>query len=780
VNCATVHNPLVSSRPRRAVLPNRSGSTVRAGVRLGWSEFGSEQQGGPDRPTIILLPSWQIIDSQFWKLQVGPLSRHFRVISYDGRGTGTSDRPKGAAAYSNAACAADIIAVLDATNTSRAVLVALSCAATWSVIAAADHPDRVAAILAISPACGFKSTHPRDQHAFDGPLTGDHGWATYNRSYWLHGDFRAFREFFFGEMNSEPHSSRQLEDFLHWSAACDPAVLVEATEGRLGLRGVECPPLEKLCRNVRCPVTVVHGTDDRVRPLAVGERLAELTGGSLIVVPGGGHALPGRQPVLINRLIAKVVRAAGSGRPAGPVYDRSVTDAAGDGSLTGTAADGSVTDAAGDGSQTGAARFGSPIGAESGQSSMGPQPSSGTGHPPKVLFLSSPIGLGHAQRDIAIAAALRSRRPELQIQWLAQHPVSAVLRSNQQHIHPASAALLSESRHIETECGEHDLDAFGAIRRMDEILLNNFSIFAELVESEHFDLVIGDEAWEVDHFLHENPELKRFGFAWFTDFVGWLPMPDGGDRERVLTADYNAEMLEHRSKFRAVRDGSVFVGNPDDVVPELFGPGLPSIRSWVRENFEFSGYITGPPKPVFTDPATLRARWGCRDGDVLCLVTVGGSGVGGSLLRRVLQAVPALIDRVPTLRLLVVTGPRIDPASLPPAHRVSVVGYLPDLHRYLAACDVAIVQGGLTTCMELVAAGKPFVSVPLRRHFEQNIHVQRRLAQYGAAGTLRYEEAAVPELLADALAAAVSRPPAYRKVETDGAERAAGLLAELV
>ena len=44
-------------------------------------------------------------------------------------------------------------------------------------------------------------------------------------------------------------------------------------------------------------------------------------------------------------------------------------------------------------------------------------------------------------------------------------------------------------------------------------------------------LPIGDEAWDVDYFLHENPELKRFAYCWFTDFVGWLPMPDGGGRE---------------------------------------------------------------------------------------------------------------------------------------------------------------------------------------------------------------------------------------------------------
>ena len=67
-----------------------------------------------------------------------------------------------------------------------------------------------------------------------------------------------------------------------------------------------------------------------------------------------------------------------------------------------------------------------------------------------------------------------------------------------------------------------------------------------------------------------------------TDFVGWLPMPDGGDREAFLTADYNAEMIEHVERFPRIRDRAIFVGDPDDIVPDDFGPGLPSIRDWTE------------------------------------------------------------------------------------------------------------------------------------------------------------------------------------------------------
>ena len=175
-------------------------------------------------------------------------------------------------------------------------------------------------------------------------------------------------------------------------------------------------------------------------------------------------------------------------------------------------------------------------------------------------------------RRRAIAEELRRLHPDLEIDWLAQHPVTKVLEARGERVHPASAYLANESGHIESESAEHDLHCFQAIRRMDEILLANYMVFDDLVREEDYDLWIGDEAWELDYYLHENPERKHAGYVWLTDFVGWLPMQDGGDHESFLTADYNAEMIEHIARFPRLRDRAVFVGNPDDIVPEAFGP----------------------------------------------------------------------------------------------------------------------------------------------------------------------------------------------------------------
>jgi predicted glycosyltransferase len=400
--------------------------------------------------------------------------------------------------------------------------------------------------------------------------------------------------------------------------------------------------------------------------------------------------------------------------------------------------------------------------------------------PRRALYISSPIGLGHAQRDVSIADELRKLRPDLEIDWLAQHPVTTVLERRGERIHPLSAELASESAHFVHESSGHALNAFQAIRRMDEILVANFMVFHDAVETGEYDLVIGDEAWDIDHFLHENPELKRTAFAWMTDFVGWIPMPSGGEREAFLTADYNAEMIEHVERFPRLRDRAIFVGNPDDIVPDDFGPGLGSIRDWTERHFAFSGYITGfDPAELVAQREELRREFGFRPDERVVIAAVGGSGVGEALLRRIVEAWPDAARRANGLRLIAVAGPRIDPASLAAPEGVEVVGYVPDLYRQLIACDLAVVQGGLTTTMELVAAGRPFLYFPLVGHFEQRRHVRHRLERYRAGRFMEFDEA-LPDVLGAAIAEEIDHPVTSLPVENDGAARAAAMIAELV
>jgi predicted glycosyltransferase len=203
------------------------------------------------------------------------------------------------------------------------------------------------------------------------------------------------------------------------------------------------------------------------------------------------------------------------------------------------------------------------------------------------------------------------------------------------------------------------------------------------------------------------------------------------------------------------------------------------IRDWTEQHFEFPGYVSGFDPAAFADREKLRAELGYRPGEQVCVVTVGGSGVGGHLLRRVVDAFPEAKELVPELRMVVVAGPRIDPAAFPEADGLEAHAYVHNLYRHLAACDLAIVQGGLTTAMELTANRRPFLYFPLRHHFEQNFHVRHRLERYGAGRALDFDTA-TPSVIARAVAEEIGREVDYLPVETDGAAKAAARIAELV
>ncbi len=397
----------------------------------------------------------------------------------------------------------------------------------------------------------------------------------------------------------------------------------------------------------------------------------------------------------------------------------------------------------------------------------------------KVLYLSSPIGLGHARRDLAIARELRQHFPDMHIDWLAQDPVTRFLNANNETVHPDSTRMASESAHIEVECGEHDLNVFMAIRNMDEILIKNFMVFQEAVEQQDYDLVIADEAWDVDYYWHEHPELKKTQIAWLTDFVGWVPMPDNGAREAFLATDYNAEMIGHVENHPSVRDRAIFVGNPADIIPHSFGKDLPQMRDWVPQHYEFCGYVIGQHPDEFGDRQELRHRFGYRDDEQICIVTVGGSGVGGALIARILAAYPAAKAKLPALRMVVVAGPRINTNGINIPDGVELRAFVPDLDRHLAVCDLALVQGGLTTCMELAAAGTPFLYFPLKNHFEQNFHVAQRLDRYGAGRKMIFDQSP-PEVIAEAMVEELSKRSSFKPVEGDGASRAADMLVQML
>jgi pimeloyl-ACP methyl ester carboxylesterase len=292
--------PVAGAREQtRARYPDETGYVERDGVRVGYEVYGDGD------PTVLLMPTWSIIHSRFWKAQIPYLARHFRVVAFDGRGNGRSDRPRGVAPYLDREFAADALAVMDATATDRAALVALSCGAPWATLVAAEHPERVSAIAYIGPAVPLAPGHPERAIVarFDEELGTDEGWAKYNRHYWRR-DYLGFLEFFFAQMFPEPHSTKQIEDCVGWGLETTAETLIAAHYG------AKPAPEEakELAQRVRCPVLVVHGTDDAIASHTRGRALAEHTGGDLVLVGGGGHAPHARDPVFFNLLLRDFAR----------------------------------------------------------------------------------------------------------------------------------------------------------------------------------------------------------------------------------------------------------------------------------------------------------------------------------------------------------------------------------------------------------------------------------------------------------------------------------------
>jgi pimeloyl-ACP methyl ester carboxylesterase len=284
--------------------PDQEGYVERDGVRLAWRSYGDVE--APGDPAVLLLPTWCIVTSDLWKLQVPFLARRTRVITYDPRGNGRSDRPSHSSAYRREELVRDAVDVLDATGTHRAVVVGFSAGNGPALGLACEAPERVAAWVAIGPYIpGLGPFSEERAVAFDQwPVdTGlVEGWGRYNRYSWLR-DYRGFAEFFFDQMVPERHSTKLLEDLLGWSAQTDGQTLVTAQVARLPDERL----LEEQCAAVTCPVVVVHGTEDRVIPYQHGVRLAELTGGSLVTFAGSGHCPQGRDPVSVNRVLDEVV-----------------------------------------------------------------------------------------------------------------------------------------------------------------------------------------------------------------------------------------------------------------------------------------------------------------------------------------------------------------------------------------------------------------------------------------------------------------------------------------
>lgn len=287
----------------RARLPDRTSVVERAGARVAFEMCGDGGQA------VFLIPPSTITHSRSWKGQIPFLARRCRVLTTDGRGTGRSDRCAIAARHQPDEVVADLCAVLDAAEVGQAVVVTHCHALGWALRLAVEHAERVTGLVAISPGVALA---PDYDYAAEGArrwadtLEGPNGWAMRNREFWRRdGGFRSWVEFFFDQLLPEAHSTKPYEDAVSWALDTNAEAMIAEREGR-ALPGPD--EAEALCRRLRCPVLVIHGTDDRCQPLARALRMAEVTGGDLVVMEGSGHLPHARDPVKVNLEIESFLR----------------------------------------------------------------------------------------------------------------------------------------------------------------------------------------------------------------------------------------------------------------------------------------------------------------------------------------------------------------------------------------------------------------------------------------------------------------------------------------
>jgi pimeloyl-ACP methyl ester carboxylesterase len=307
---ATVRSPEAAPAPAAAVgrgqtrarYPEAAGVAERAGGRIAWEAYGRGE------PPIMFVPPWQIVHSRVWKAQIPDFARRHRVITWDARGNGRSDRPRDPAAHMTRARAADLGAVLDAAAIPATVLVGLSSASGPMIVFTAEHPERVLGLVFVCPAWPFGEPSRGSDVPFEKPLDRDDGWYKENIHFWRR-DFRAYLEYFFSEAFPEPHSTKQQEDGVDYGLTTDPETLA-ATIRAAG--SVDRATFASMCASIDTPTLVIQGTDERISHVTQGIALGRaISGASLELLDGGGHIANARHPVRVNLLIRDFVRGLG-------------------------------------------------------------------------------------------------------------------------------------------------------------------------------------------------------------------------------------------------------------------------------------------------------------------------------------------------------------------------------------------------------------------------------------------------------------------------------------
>ncbi len=391
----------------------------------------------------------------------------------------------------------------------------------------------------------------------------------------------------------------------------------------------------------------------------------------------------------------------------------------------------------------------------------------------RILFISGSLGLGHIGRDLKIAEELRKSNPDIQISWLADYPATTVLKEANEWLLPEAELITHGNKKLESKAKNHQANLTRWVMNMRKDWSENAKIVIEIIQREKFDLVIGDETYDLVIELLKDQNLKQFLFVIIYDFLG-LDRVTNNPIDVITTYYTNRLWTKVITNKPKVYDKTIFVGEAEDIQDKNFGFLLPNRREIAEKYFDFVGYILNFDPKNYMEKDKIREKLGYSK-DPLAVCSIGGTSAGKELLDLAIKAVPIVQKEIPKFQMLLVLGPDVPLDYVKPVDGVTVTGYLPNLYKHLAAADLAIVTGGGTITLELTALQKPFLYFPLENHFEQEIAVSQRCERHMAGIKMSFSKT-TPRILAEKIVKNIGKEVRYANIPVDGARKVAEII----
>lgn len=392
----------------------------------------------------------------------------------------------------------------------------------------------------------------------------------------------------------------------------------------------------------------------------------------------------------------------------------------------------------------------------------------------KILFISGSLGLGHIARDLAIAKELRSQFPDVEIYWIAYEPALSVLISAGEKTVPEFNLYNNDNIQAEKTSKGTDLNlliySFKSLGKW----FQNANVVKKILKHNDFDLIIGDETYEILIALILRTLKLDIPFVIIYDFLG-LDAMSKNPFEHLIGFFMNWLWSLDYKIFTKDKNLALFVGEPEDVPVKRFSIIAPNRRGHAKKYYNFLGYILPFNPYEYIDKKRIRKKLGYGY-KPLVICSIGGTSIGKELLELCAEAYPMVKEKIPDLHMVFVCGPRLLADSINIPKDMDIRQFVHDLYEHFAASDLAVVQGGGSTTLELTALKKPFIYFPLVGHTEQE-NISRRLQRYKAGIRMSYIDAD-PKMLAEALIKNINTDTNYKDIPLDGAKNAVKLLSK--